>query len=72
MACTYARVVHQRVEHVVPWVVLKNPTNWAGPAIDALHRTIIVGRPQRWSAASAALNVLLGRITAVVISLSGA
>jgi hypothetical protein len=36
------------------------------------HRTIVVDRRQRCAAASAALNVLLGRITAVIFSLSGA
>jgi hypothetical protein len=37
-----------------------------------MHRTVVVDRRQPWAAASAALNVLLGRITAVVMSLSAA
>jgi hypothetical protein len=37
-----------------------------------MYRTIVADRRQPWAAASAASNVLLGRITAVVMSLSGA
>jgi hypothetical protein len=50
--------------------VIKNMTN--SPWWKRMQRNIVVDRRQPCAAVSAALNVLLGRITAVVISLSGA